>query len=269
MARAAGDTGTYDFVLRRKDSGKYDLDCKLEFDSVTTVISAVLAKPFLVGWAFNYALEVVKVIVDKDREGHLSWSPDPNEGLVDVLELLSSPDDLDEFIKENRLHHKDVKNDAADRGKEEHVHLETLANLALDEDHQAADDVARRWLASEKSTGYRRATAAWWLDHEPKVVASEAFLLSKQHWFAGTCDLITEGEVIDLKSRRAGLGMYDSDDIQTGAYEIALEEQTGIVRSRYVLVIHEDGTYDYEDAKIDQTAFLDLLQVYRKLKGGK
>jgi hypothetical protein len=98
-------------------------------------------------------------------------------------------------------------------------------------------------------------------------------LKSLRHGFAGTCDLVIDDAaevwVVDLKSRKAGLGAYLTDHIQCDGYAIAYEEQTGEkVAGTAVLIVREDGSWSLEDNPLPKGIFLDTLRLYRKMKGG-
>lgn len=273
MGRAAGDGKYYTFVLRDLSTGRYDQGCTISFPSVTTIIGRVLAKPALIPWTYRETRDaisgLVSVLLSADREAH----PDIES---DILDLLSDPDMLEEYMKENGLRPEDQKLEAADRGKKAHTALEDLATIALKEDSSAADALAGRLLEKPGTTPFDRATAAWWLDREPEVIATEARLFSLHHGFAGSADLVwrdRDGYVVmtDLKSRRASQPAWESDHIQVGAYSIAWEERTEQeVERETVLVVREDGTWDEYESRVDnRQVFLDLNAAYKELTGGK
>jgi hypothetical protein len=186
--------------------------------------------------------------------------------------MLTDADDLEDYLKENRLRPDDVKYEAADRGTEAHAVLEDLAELFLRGGEAVAQKKAAKILSTEKSSPYAKGVAGWWLDTNPHVEASEEVLISLKHEFAGTCDLIWwdwEGNLVctDLKSRKAGSAIYESDDVQTAAYEIAWNERNDKnIDRRTVLLTMDDGTFKEGPATIDPQVFLDLLAVYRGLR---
>lgn len=269
MGRAAGNGGHYTYVLRDLSTGKYDLSNTIDLPSVTTIIGKVLSKPAIIGWTYRETRDaisgLVQVLLSADREAH----PDIE---ADILELLSEPEMLEEYLKENRLRPEDQKHEAADRGKKAHTALEDLAKLAINEDAAASDRMAGRILEKQRSTPFDRATASWWLDRSPEVVATEARLKSLKHMFAGSADLVWrdgDGNMVmsDLKSRKEGQPAWESDHIQVGAYSLAWEEQTGqAIDIETVLVVRADGTWDEYESKLDNRAiFLDLLSAFNGL----
>ena len=268
MGRAAGDGSHYTWVLRDLSSGKYDQSSTISLPSVTTIIGRVLAKPALIPWTYRETRDAISGLV------HLLMI-DANNGEYtehDVLELLADADELEAYLKENKLRPEDQKTAAQNRGKAAHSMLEELGLLALENDDAAADALAQRILEKTTYTQFDKATASWWVDREPRVVASEHRLLSLTHRYAGSTDLIWRDRddalvLTDLKSRRAGQPAWESDHIQVGGYSIAWEEMGNPPIDREtVLVVREDGTWDeYESTVDNRGVFLSLLDVYAKL----
>jgi hypothetical protein len=265
MPRAAGTGTNYNFVLFNASSGRYDRDVSIALPSVTTIIGEVLAKPFLLPWYYrttrDYIAGVVSVLAESEATD------------AEIVDTLSDGDMLEEYLADNRLRPMDTRDDAALVGTEHHEFLEHLAE-AFNQDEEAAQRVAQRMLNNDNAQGHARAIAGWWLDTNPKVVESESVLYSLQHKFAGSCDLIWEDDkgrlvLMDLKNRKEGGGVYDSDRIQVGGYEVAWNEmhhgQTIDVTS--ILIARADGTWVYEEVTTPSDTFLHLREVYRILKG--
>jgi hypothetical protein len=266
MARAAGSGSHYSFVLRNLSTGRYDKNVTIDLPSVTTIIGETLAKPMLVGWAYRTTRDNISGMVDVLVSNQLS---EDNDALID---LLRDADMLEEYLKDNKLRPDDLKNIAADRGTAAHDFLERLALAALRGDSGDADAIASRLLAQENAAPTQRAVAGWWLERQPSVVMSEALLISLDEQFAGTVDLVWNDfednlVITDLKSRKTGGAVYESDHIQCGAYTIAWEERDRrLVDRTTVLVVREDGSWIEEEPTFDATGvFLDLLSAYRKL----
>ena len=273
--RAAGSKSYYTFVLRNENTGRYDQNVKIELDSVTSIIKSTLAAPQLVPWAYRVTRDnisgLTSVFVDAAKElGNDEW-----ERQVDMLlDTLSDADMLDEYLKENRLRPDDVRDDAATRGSTEHGFLERLGAAGL-ETEGAAQQLAQDCLNSDTTNDFSKGIAGWWLDRNPRVVASEIVLVSLTHRFCGSVDLVwldDDGNLVvtDLKTRGAGKGAYSSDHIQVGAYALAYEEMVGRdVQRTTVLVVREDGTWLEEETTIPRQTFIDIANVYRALKGAK
>lgn len=94
----------------------------------------------------------------------------------------------------------------------------------------------------------------------------ERHLISKKWGFQGTPDRypVIGGKVtiIDLKSSTS---MYPSTAIQTAAYQILVEENTGlIVKQRWGVQLNDKGTYKIEPytSATDKSVFLSALNVF-------
>lgn len=261
--RAAGDSTHYTWVLRDLSTGKYDTTSTISLPSSTSVISRVLAKPQLPGWAYRTTLDSIAGVVQA-FEG--------TEYEADLIDTFGDAEMAAQYLKENALTPDDVTKIAQVRGKLAHKALEDLADVALRGDDAAADAYASRILDKDTSTPFDKATASWWVDRQPSIMASEMRMHSLEYGYAGTVDLIWRDEegrvtITDLKSRRAGLTSYESDHIQVGSYSIMYEEMNPVtVECETVLVVRDDGTWDEYTSDLDNRGiFLDLLSVYQAL----
>ncbi len=260
---AAGDAKVYTWKLWDEASNK-PAGPTLTFDRITTIIGATLAKPFLVGWAANFTIGAVAAGVEELRLRGTS--------AADILEMLSSVDGITSFIDDNKLGYKDYTSERSDEGTVAHTYLEDLCQTRLLMGEAEALAVAAA-VQEKNPESYEGAISKWWLKHKPEVVASEISLYSLKHRFQGTVDLVRrmpDGalRITDLKTRKAGGSAYDSDKIQTGAYEIAWNEMfpADPCTQRTVLIAREDGTITESAAKQPADLFLDLVSVFRKLK---
>jgi len=116
----------------------------------------------------------------------------------------------------------------------------------------------------------------WLKENKVEWLLSEQKVASMEHGFAGTCDAagILNGKValIDFKTSNQ---MSDSFDLQTAAYQLALEEM-GFpkIEERWILRFPKEGE-DFEVKKVrslyesDKHHFLCILAHYRCLKGKK
>lgn len=265
MARAAGSDSHYTFHLFNVSTGKHDRKTVIRIPSVTTIIGEVLAKPMLVGWAYRTTRDHIA--------GALAVMQANGFDTDLILDTFTDGDMLEEYMKENKLRPDDIKSEAADRGTVAHALLERLATAYLEADEVAAERMAQRVLSSNKASGWEQATAGWWLERYPRVVASEQKLISLKQGFIGTCDLIYTDDddlltLTDLKSRKTDGYVYESDHIQCGAYTVAWDETNARHIDRTtVLVVREDGSWTEEETVLDAPGiFLDLLSAYEKLK---
>lgn len=124
---------------------------------------------------------------------------------------------------------------------------------------------AARALASDQDGVERAALRA--LDLIP--VMTEYTVVSREHGFAGTCDLVAETRggalaVVDWKSG----GVWPEHALQVGAYTLAIEEMTGlIVAHGYVVGLKGWDAALYEvDVSVAKEGFLAALGLFRALQ---
>jgi hypothetical protein len=257
MARAAGSGTHYEFVLRNANNGRYHQDVVIALPSSTTIIKQTLAAPQLVGWAYRTTRDNIAGLVD-------TLSTTMRLDSSEIVDLLGDGDMLEEYLKENGLRPDDVRDERAEAGLREHRTLETLAGM----DPEHAYERAAKWL-QEGSQGSERAIYQWWVDTNPTVVSSELILPCVQHGYCGTTDLVWydgqhEKVVTDLKTRRAELYDYDSDQFQVDSYRVAynlLHPEAPAVRGS-VLLAFDDGTYDEAEVTLPEGEFLKVKAVY-------
>lgn len=274
--RKAGNDRDYEFRLYDKSTGEMDRTIKLEFPSVTTIIGEILMKKQLLRWEARTATQLVSgALAQLDPETLLV----PDEDGFCPWDYLIDDETLVQWLNEQDLNTKAISMAAAQRGRDAHAYFEDAANAFLEGavDVSEAEGHARAkefFHVRKPDNPFEVAIADWWLTRMPVVVASEMLLVSKRHNFAGTCDLfwLDNGllTVTDLKTRKAGNGSYDSDHIQTGAYQIAYEEMTGAdVQQRSILLAQDDGTWDESTSWIEPETFLHMRAIYRALEERK
>lgn len=265
MPRVAADNPHYTFVLRNDNTGRYVQDVTIELPSVSTVIKRTLAKSALPAWVFKTTRDIITGIASLIQEGELE--------VEDFLDTFTDPDMASEWMKENRLRPEDVTTDASKRGTEKHEFLERLAKVALKEDEETAERVAREHL--EDPDPYARAIAKWWIAEPREIVASEKNLWSLRDGTAGQLDIAWRSAVgrtivTDLKTRRAGLGVYDSDFIQVAEYARMWREMFGEGAEGSILLAQDDGEYLEERVPHHyEEVFEHLKCVHDLLRGGE
>ena len=249
---------TYDFVLRG-DTGRYDKGSVLSFPSVTTIISAVYAKPQLVGWTYNmtldaiaYGLKLVEARYDGTDEslGNAAFRQD-------LMDIFADHETLDEWIRESGIHYEDFTREAQERGTAAHELLKGLVGMWRISPARAASFAARTLKASKDP--HKRSVAGWWLEAEPVPTLSEHAVVHLGLRYAGRLDLGVSGVklppnqnpqayfggIIDLKTRRAELTKtpHKSDEMQTGLYKLAAVDM-GLIppdTGTAVLLAGDDG----------------------------
>lgn len=108
----------------------------------------------------------------------------------------------------------------------------------------------------------------WEKQHNIKVIGTELQLVSQEHGFGGTCDLVCELDgvptLIDFKTCKA---IYDEAHTQACAYAMLLAENGKPVEQIKILRIGRDETEGFEDITITKESlhikrFLACLEVY-------
>lgn len=217
---------------------------------VTSILSAVLAKPALMLWPLNEAMGYIKANSNKVGAEYI----------------------LNETLLEKASKAYTVKSDAGkDMGTQIHAEVEKyLNNPGVPVDFEKDNEVARGFRAFQK----------WYLTQNIRPLAVERVIYSKEHRFAGTFDCLLEidGHVVlaDIKtnnaSRTAPLGIYAEHFLQLGAYSLAHHEEFPLEQIEDLLVIRvgKDGIVNTLSAsKLNlgvhecEDLFLNVLRLYR------
>ena len=253
--REAGSGTHYNFVLRNENNGRYVQDVVLSFPSTSTIVKQTLAAPQLVGWAYRTTRDTIIGLAGLLESGELD--------VMDFIETFADEADAETWLKENKLRPDDMRDERAEEGTREHGTLEALAKLDYDDAMSKAEKLV------QSDNGRERAIADWWIVNGPEVVAAEKVLPCPRFGFCGKVDLIWYTEdrtkrVTDLKTRRVGLGVYDSDMYQVDGYYTAynLSGPEVPATERSVLLAYEDGTWKEELVTLPEGAFLRLKEVY-------
>lgn len=173
-------------------AGRYYTIDGQKFPSVTLILG-VLNKPQLVSWAVRLTRDYIKQELLACRDAN---------SLTDF--------DLDNLLAKSVIEHDKVRNAAADHGIAVHS---SIASYVGKRGNVGQNDPAviafRKWQDAAK--------------FEP--IASERLVVSREHGFAGTADLIgtLDGRLalIDIKT---GRGVYGEYKLQLAAYSVAFSE---------------------------------------------
>lgn len=238
----AGDAKVYRWVPITHKGIVLD-EPTIELDRVTS-ITGMLAKDALLNWYFDTTVQGVEILLDY------------------VKDLRSIRGNVEEALEINRLRPVDVRDERAAEGTDAHEYLQALATTGN----------AKTLLPNP----YHQAVQAFWDSEQLDVVASEQILLSLKHRYAGTCDLVVHlGQVprviVDLKTRGAPYA-YASDHFQLAAYRTAWNEMhpdAPCSPVSYVLLAHDDGTWNLIESALPESAWLALVEVYRSLRKGR
>lgn len=206
----------------------------------------------LMGWAARL-----------DREGVAALAADAFglDELSDVLaslRWLSSGEAIGNALDNAHLSWRLARDAAATRGTAVHTHA--LNALASGEAVPAFDQM------TGEERGYAEGVTAFWLDHEPKVIAAEAVVADLELGVAGRFDLLAEIDgrvvVLDAKTSKYLSAKFVA---QIAGYALLLERsgyqkpETGAV-----LQVREDGSYSLIEMEIVEDDFTMALSVYRR-----
>jgi hypothetical protein len=209
----------------------------------TTGALGVIAKPALMYWAVNQAIE------------YLQFALKPGESYDEIQ--------IKAMLEGAKTSHRKKTTDASDKGKIVHEWCED-------------------WIAGKKpktpiNQELKNSTnkfLEWMQLNKVEFFESERPVYSKQHNFAGTLDFVAKvnGKMMigDFKTSNA---IYDEYWFQTSAYQLAYEEENpGVkIEGQIIVRIGKDGVlevkenherFDYnENAK----AFLSALTLHRRI----
>lgn len=174
---------------------------------VTSILKQ-LNKPALINWAAGAAADHV---LSQYQEGM-------NRNAMELL------------CREAKGAHNRIRDKAAVTGTKVHSYVEALfkgRSLPSVDDEQARNAIS--------------AFESWLKTININVLESEQILFSKQHWYAGTADIIAEIEgQLTLADIKTSSGIYDEMWMQLAAYTQALEEMRSELSIKQWLIIRLD-----------------------------
>lgn len=226
----------------------YTLDGEL-LPGVTTVLGT-LAKPALIQWAANMAVESLwGYAVDKNKDGK-----------IDLKEL-------EEGLELAKKAHVKKKDKASEQGTDVHALCEQYVKACIARGGNAGAAGAGDASSNEQLMKF----VTWAQDNKLVFHESEKRLYSPLHKFAGTvdftCTMNDKRLVGDIKTTS---GIYDlSPFLQVAAYRICLEEMGEPQYDGGVIIrLGKDGSFEEAyryDAGDDMDTFLALLKVYKAM----
>lgn len=202
-----------------------------------TSILKVLDKPALIPWAAKMASEY--------------W----------LSAIKSGRTDYEAIDKESRKVHDNIRESAAEIGKNVHSYAEAhFKNLPKPE--LLTDQAKRGAEAFHK-----------WLDaHTIKVRAVERLVFSKEYYYAGTCDFVAEIDgVLCVGDIKTSSGIFNEARFQTAAYQHAMQEEKGITFGGRWVVRFDKKTGKFEtkffnNFQTDFGGFKAALDIHRTLQ---
>lgn len=249
----------------------YFLDGK-PLHGITTVLG-VIAKPALIQWAANMAVDYIEAI------SRVTITLENGNKVREVYQ---------HELKEARVAHRKKKEDAAEKGTDLHALVETYVGLCIKDNGGAPINVfVDKVLMSDPYYIQFEAIKHfinWAVNNKIKFIASEQRLYSKEFWTAGTCDLVFEKDgktyIGDVKTYKK---IWDRTPFfQCAAYGMMWEEMyqplwdsqntDNKVEGYCVLRLSKDGTFEDMwsfDIEGDREAFKCALGLYKALKAFK
>ncbi len=230
-------------LLFNKKEHSYTANGEL-VDGTTTPLG-IISKPGILYWAVDKTIE----FLDK------GWDINGDYDEITKADLLS----------EARFAHRRSLKTAANTGSLVHLWIERFIKATL------AGEKIPPLPKNEVARNSCKLFYAWYKKHNVKFIFSEKKILSLKYKYAGTCDTAVEinGKrfIGDVKTSS---GIYPEMFLQTGAYQIAHEEEFGdkwdgniIIRCGQDGVLEIAGNVDHDGNK---KGFLYALMLYRKIK---
>ena len=222
----------------------YLLDDK-PITGVTTILK-VIAKPFLIPWAANMAVDYIKMRFEKAGDTR--------------SEFYENPLELDKVFQEAREAHTQKRDKAGDIGKEAHK---------LCENWIKSKDGNVKKSKSPQVNKMVRNFCEWANKNKVKFIASEKKVFSEKYWFCGTYDFLCEiDKKIWLGDIKTGSGIYPDMFFQTAGYQICEEEMNPKLKidGHIIVNIKKNGTLLEKRSisnKDNKEAFLSALTLYR------
>ena len=220
---------------------------------VTTVLS-VIAKPSLIQWAANMAIDYIE---EKMFEPIDSYSSIEGGGMVDP-----------KILKEARTAHRKKKEKAGDWGSEVHIEIERYV---------------KNWILLKPSgtvdkTKYDeriKLFTDWVEENKVELLESEKHVWSEKMWVGGICDLVIKMNgkkyIADIKTSS---GIYNEYFYQMAAYALCLEDmgEHKDVEGYLVINLKKDGTMETKevtDMLENKEAFKAALQLHKIINAQK
>ena len=216
-----------------------------------TTILGVMAKPALIQWAANQAIEHIKKTAShRKEETTYEW----------VEEVYSVPERL---LEEARTAHAKFRDKRASEGTDLHSIVESYIKRCIEAGGKPQE------LTPDESDIEK--FHLWAVDNEIEFIESEVKLYSKKLFVAGTADFMFKKDgklfVGDIKNKKKIYGREPF--FQCAGYSIMRSEMTGEAFDGYCVVrLWEDEietlwSYDTEG---DMEGFLACAKLYRLLK---
>ncbi len=220
-----------------------------------------------------------------DDENHLyKYDGVPVPGVTTILKVVAKGPYLEAWIK-NQV--RDYWLDSVTSGRTDYAQIHKSSLVAGNKKMKAAGNIGTNVheyaechlkglplpeLLTDEAKRCVGAFHEWFDKHHVKLIASERMVFSKDHYFAGTCDLIAEidGELA-VGDFKTSSGIYNEARFQTAAYQQALEEELGIkYPSRWIIRFDKKtGAFEAKQFKnfdVDFNGFEAALRLHKTLQ---
>ena len=203
------------------------------FPSVTTVLG-VIAKPALIPWARNAALDSVREALTK-RAGGMAWV---------------TPEWVNEVIAEARRHPDRAKTEAADFGTQAHILIDAIIRGEKPEIPPEMEPVTTSFELWQRDAGL-------------EIHLSENMVYSTEYRYAGTMDAVaSRGDSLVALDWKTGNQIYDEAKLQISAYAVALEQLSGQTVSEGWIVRLGKRDPDFTAVKLDKQDLSRCFQLF-------
>lgn len=240
----------------------YKLDGKL-ITGVTTILS-VIAKPALIQWSANRAVEHIGEWFNTN-----ALTTYNNKGEEKPFVEIHKEDFLNE-LKEAKYAHRKTKESAGDFGTRFHSLIEDYIRISFKTPLYKPTETVIKKVDKDLQKPFRE-FINWTIENKVRFFKTEERVFSEHYWYAGTYDFICEmgGRILigDLKTSK---GIWPEYYYQLAAYENAVKEMDKTMRIDGGVIVNckKDGGfevdttgYHYESAR---RAFMGALTIYRE-----
>lgn len=209
--------------------------------SVTSITDLKDKSQPLMAWSVNCCLEICKQNIKPDE--------------------IHGAQFLEDVWAKAKAEYRNVKKKAADTGTMAHDALWRYFTLPPEDFAPPLADTPVRARFDE--------AVKWFNSHEIKTVCAESRVISRKHGYLGTLDNLSYVDgVLSLVDYKAAKSVYSTYILQTAAYIMAREEETGEhIPQIYILQIGEEKTtpyrYNREQIEVAFEGFLGLLSMYK------
>lgn len=212
----------------------------------TTTALAVIAKPALIPWASNMAVEEIR----------RHWK----------LDIPFTKKEREAILELGKNAHRRKKEKGGDVGTNVHKVIEKWIKAQIKK---------KNWELPKGTTEEARVMIEnfinWAQEYKVNFLYSEKKVHSEAHWYGGIVDFVCEIDgkqyVGDIKTSS---GIFPEHFLQMGAYDICLQEMGYKKADGYIIVnLQKSGKIrvkKFTDIKKFQDAYLHALNLYKLLK---